>query len=549
MKQPPWAETLVRSYESHAANQFILHGNIADKFLITKGDKTTLGNLKDFLLHVFLAHFPVVLSFDMGHGLCVEKGSQILSDWPSWKERTPLPKTPLAAADFLTHYFRYAANLVSLDRKPQQMACLLFDVQLMAPRMDGGFSYDVAAVASQIRNWSTDSVFTDQPLVSFLMVDNINDLSPLIANNSRAVRVPIPLPSAEEISDGLSVLKSQHKTVITTGYSDETIATQLTGAELSSIENLIKIKGFQKEILKDQDLIALKKRMIENDCNGLIEFLQSKRSFDDLFGLEKVKEWLKQDIALWKQNDINAIPKGYLLSGPVGTGKTFLVECLAGEASVPVVKFKNFRDKWVGSSEGNLEKIFRLLRALGRCYVFIDEADQSLGKRDSGNGDSGLSGRIYSMMAEEMSNSESRGKIIWILASSRPDLIEVDLKRPGRVDVKIPLFPTTTVEESFYLLKKLFSRKNIDFENSDLKTLESKLPLLLTPGAADTLVMKVYRLVKTSQISPLDALTKCLADYRNPVPLDVLQFQIDLAIRETSDLDFVPQTLFNQKKT
>ena len=51
---------------------------------------------------------------------------------------------------------------------------------------------------------------------------------------------------------------------------------------------------------------------------------------------------------------------------------------------MPVVKLKNFRDKWVGSSEGNLEKIFRLIRALGRCIVFIDEADQTLGRRESG---------------------------------------------------------------------------------------------------------------------------------------------------------------------
>ena len=139
---------------------------------------------------------------------------------------------------------------------------------------------------------------------------------------------------------------------------------------------------------------------------------------------------------------------GYLLCGPVGTGKTFLVECLAGEAGVPVVKLKNFRDRWVGSSEGNLEKIFRLVRALGRCMVFIDEADQSLGRRESGSGDSGLSGRLYSMIAQEMADTANRGRVLWMLASSRPDLIEVDLKRPGRVDVKVPLLPTSTQAES-----------------------------------------------------------------------------------------------------
>ena len=122
---------------------------------------------------------------------------------------------------------------------------------------------------------------------------------------------------------------------------------------------------------------------------------------------------------------------------------------------------KNFRDKWVGSSEGNLEKIFRLIHALGRCYVFIDEADQALGRRDSASGDSGVGGRIYSMLAEEIGGSTNRGRVIWVLASGRPDLIEVDLKRPGRVDVKIPLSPTTTPREGFDLNRMLCGKRGL----------------------------------------------------------------------------------------
>jgi len=55
-----------------------------------------------------------------------------------------------------------------------------------------------------------------------------------------------------------------------------------------------------------------------------------------------------------------------------------------------VVTMRNFRDKWVGSTEANLEKIFSLIHALGRCIVFVDEADQALGKRQGGSGDSGV---------------------------------------------------------------------------------------------------------------------------------------------------------------
>ena len=222
------------------------------------------------------------------------------------------------------------------------------------------------------------------------------------------------------------------------------LAAQLTGATQNAIDSLFKLKEYHAEPLQPADLVKLKKQLVEEECAGLIEFIESKRTLDDLHGQEKLKTWLRQDIALWRQGDLRALPMGYLICGPVGTGKTYMVECLAGEAGVPVVKIKNFRDKWVGTTEGNLEKIFRLLQALGRCFVFIDEADQALGKRDSGSNDSGLSGRIYSMMAAEMSRPENRGRIVWVLASQPPRLIEVDLKRPGRVDVKIPIFPTST---------------------------------------------------------------------------------------------------------
>ena len=80
---------------------------------------------------------------------------------------------------------------------------------------------------------------------------------------------------------------------------------------------------------------------------------------------------------------MRALPMGYLIAGRIGTGKTFIVQCWAGELGVPCVVFKNFRDRWVGATESNLEKIFAVLRALGQVVVFVDEADQAAGKRES----------------------------------------------------------------------------------------------------------------------------------------------------------------------
>jgi SpoVK/Ycf46/Vps4 family AAA+-type ATPase len=312
---------------------------------------------------------------------------------------------------------------------------------------------------------------------------------------------------------------------------------------VSAVEALSKQRAHQKQPIRSQDLVEIKKELVERESSGLIEFIESTRTLADFEGQEMLKTWLKQDVSLWKIGDLKALPKGYLICGPVGTGKTFLVECLAGEAGVPVVKLKNFRDRWVGSSEGNLEKIIGLVRALGRCMVFIDEADQSLGRRNSDSGDGGLSGRIYSMIAQEMSDPDTRGHVIWLLASSRPDLIEVDLKRPGRVDVKIPLLPTTTIAESAKLLQMLCKRMGLDLSAEQLQGLGSKLPLLLTPGAAEAIAVKAYRLSKTQSLAPLAAIDACLTGYQPPVPQDILKFQMQLAVREATDLAFVPESL------
>ena len=538
---PAWAREAIQLYESNAASQFIIYGNVYDQLLIPTGGTSRLGTLSEFLLEVLLPNFDVVLSYDLGNGIRVEKGGQTFTTWPQYKQDPTLPKAPRAAVEKLTHYFRYVANLARLNQQRLQVACVIRSADLLAPMVQGSTDYDLSALASLVRDWASEALLTAHSFATFLIVENINDLHPLIVNNPRTARIKVTLPSPEDLQRAFTVMAPQY-TCALQEYSQklDSLAYQLAGSTLGAAETMLKTKEHAKEKIVPEDLVRLKKQLVEQDCSDLIEFVQSSRTLDDIYGQEKVKSWLRQDIALWRGNDLQAMPKGYLLCGPVGTGKTFMVECLAGEAGVPVVKLKNFRDKWVGSTEGNLEKIFRLLQALGRCYVFVDEADQAIGRRDSGAGDSGISGRIYSMLAEEMGSSTNRGKLIWILASSRPDLIEVDLKRPGRVDVKIPLFPTTTAHESFDLLRMLAKRRQVELKAEDFAVVQDTVPLLLTPGSAETLAVKIYRLVRTEGKSAIAALQACLTDYQNPVSLDTLRFQIELAVKEASDLEFVP---------
>ncbi len=533
---PAWARELALAYESGAHGQFVLYGNVGDRFPL----KGRLVGLTAYLDSQLLSGFALVFLYDPGNGLTVVRASEAFQQWPGAQLVGAATREPRAAVELISRYLRFRANLSAMGRgEVEPIACILRGADQILPGNRQG-DFETASLASLVRDWAAEPPFTDIPFASVLIADNLNDLHPQVAANPRVSKVRVPLPDAATLERALAQLRIDHPRAFAEQDAAET-ASLLTGVSISALNSLIRIREHEGRALSAADWIATKKQMVEGDSSGLVEFIESKKTLDDYHAQEALKVWLRQDMALWRASDLRALPMGYIFCGPVGTGKTYLVECLAGEAGVPVVKLKNFRDRWVGSSEGNLEKIFRLIRALGRCIVFVDEADQTLGKRDSGSGDSGLSGRLYSMIAQEMSDGSNRGRLMWILASSRPDLIEVDLKRPGRIDVKIPLLPTTTHAESAGLLNALLKRLDIAPGVEAMQVLP--LPVLLTPGAAEALAVKVYRQVRTAGVTPIEALGSCLQGYQPPVAPDVLEQQMRIAIREATDMHFVPESL------
>jgi len=136
---PAWAQEAIQLYESNAANQFILYGNVYDPLLVPSSKTTTIGTLTDFLLQVLLPRFDVALSYDLGNGIRVERGGEIFSKWPQVQQDSSLPKAPRSSIEFLTHYFRYVANLARLNREGRQVAVIIRSADLLAPMIQGGF--------------------------------------------------------------------------------------------------------------------------------------------------------------------------------------------------------------------------------------------------------------------------------------------------------------------------------------------------------------------------------------------------------------------------
>jgi SpoVK/Ycf46/Vps4 family AAA+-type ATPase len=152
----------------------------------------------------------------------------------------------------------------------------------------------------------------------------------------------------------------------------------------------------------------------------------------------------------------NRVPMGMIFVGAMGTGKTYVAEAFAGECGLTCLKFKNFREKWVGSTESNLEKVLDLVDALGYVLLIIDEADRSL---SAGESDGGTSSRVIARLKEFMSDTSHRGRVVMLMMTNRPDKLDTDLKRPGRFDMKVPFFFPDEDHERESILKAT-SRKN-----------------------------------------------------------------------------------------
>jgi SpoVK/Ycf46/Vps4 family AAA+-type ATPase len=231
------------------------------------------------------------------------------------------------------------------------------------------------------------------------------------------------------------------------------LAKATQGMHLSDIDNLSRrvwverLRRQEAVVLKMADVQHEKAEVIQAQSEQLLEILRPRRGFDEIGGLVKLKEYLNKRTGQMRNGQHTPlVPSGLLLAGPPGTGKTIIAEALALESGFNLVKMRNIQDRWVGSSERNLEMVMHLLHDLHPVVVFVDEIDQAMGRRDTGqNGDSGVGARMFARILEEMSNASNRGRILWVAATNRVDLLDDALLR--RFDRVIPLL-TPDVDES-----------------------------------------------------------------------------------------------------
>jgi len=459
---PGWANTLRERYVSGASALFVLHGNVHD--LVPWGDGYL--PLSDFLSAMLSRTKDTVLFYDVASGL---------------RFATKEMEEPFRLAVNARRLLEGRAQLpLALPRDPYRLfpwvetflrdttahgAFILEYAETVSPAGDVSFMGEQdRAMRVTLQRWAADPGVLATDNIIILITENLADLDRNVRSAPRMTTIEIPLPASAERQAFAEWSFAQDGKV---GMSSERVAHLTAGLTNFQIENLFRAARAVDGRLSTDTITARKREYIERECFGLVEFMDSEHDFSVVGGMEKKKAALRRVVSAIKRGDKERVPMGVLGVGPMGTGKSFLMEAFANECGMTSLKLKNFRDKWVGSTEGNLEKILTIVKALGNVMVVIDEGDRSIGGQGAGDNDGGVNSRVTARLKEFMSDTSHRGSILFVMMTNRPDKLDADMKRPGRFDMKLPFFPPQTEDARVAITKALLRKNKIKHRVSD----------------------------------------------------------------------------------
>jgi SpoVK/Ycf46/Vps4 family AAA+-type ATPase len=584
---PAWAEDLRRRYLRGEASMFVLHGNVYDVVLYQR----RMMALTEFLTDVLLKESKETIAvYNVATGVRFSKRADTL--------------TTIDDLLLSTDKARVFAAIERLLVGSLKTAVIMEYAEAIAPAGDSNFQGDSdrAAIVT-LHRWSALPEIERGDNVVLLIAENLTELAPKLISNPKVAVIEVPMPDREtrreaarladtrlterdgeryaEITAGLKAIQIASiltpPSVAEEESSDrEAFIISLLGSGTGASERAHKLAALTSDLSHDEikellapaaaapamdatipgplerarketdRLIADRKRdILERECFGLIEFVEPEHGFEVVGGMEEVKKDLLVIAENIREGRTSRVPMGILFTGPMGTGKTFVAEAFAKECGLTTIKLKNFRSKWVGATEGNLEKILNVIRAIGQVVVIIDEGDRAFGNTD-GEGDGGTSSRVIARIKEFMSDTSNRGRILFLVMTNRPDKLDVDLKRAGRLDRKIPFLYAQTAEE-VELVARALVRKNKIKTDVDLTTIRDGFSAKLV-GYSNADIEAVLLLANDDAAREADGdapvlaehLLRAATDYFPSRDAELLEYMELLAVFETSSRRLLP---------
>lgn len=555
---PVWVQSFKSSFLQTSLGQFIIHGNVHD-LVFASGRSWSMAQFFD---RFFEPGQKVIVHYDPSRGIFFPHDGHAARAAVSWVQSGFLAESSVLPRGMENTSDRMLAEAVrtqlGMERSPDialealehllldrelQVALIIHYAELIAPAGGTNQSFADRTAAARLHRWSLSDTITRGNNVVFMLVDSIAALSSRLARNPRVLTLKVSLPNQELRTRFITALDVDPKT-----KSGQILARASAGLQLRQIEDLVLSTRSKsgRFSLSLEELLAQKKQILEQECQGLIEVVQPSHDFSDVGGMTHLKSTLMRIAEHVLAGRRKQVPMGILCVGPMGTGKTFLAEAFAKESGLSAVKLKNFRDRWVGSTEANLEKVLNVIEALGEILVMIDEGDRSIG--GAGDSDGGVNSRVIARLKEFMSDTSHRGRIIFMMMTNRPDKLDTDLKRPGRFDLKIPFFVPESAEERALIARAVMRRNEISTRLN-----ESQLVALLqsAPGYSAAELEAVTLLAFDDLMSDADGdsnatltikyIEQALQDFMPTRETKMIEYMEWLAVSEASNRRLLPE--------
>jgi ATP-dependent Zn protease len=550
---PSWAQELSYKYCSKTANLYVIHGNIRD-FLPHKMNEGEFNFVKiqDYVSEVLFGNRDIIVFWDRSSGVSFCTPDMQRDFLRAMRERNPdINESELFSSD-PTEAFRTLERYFLMNIPQKKRIVLIIDyAETVVPagevaKLDEADRYCFVT----LNRWSHDPVFTRGDVSVILLSENLSDLNPRIVSSPSTIKVEIPMPDEPVRSSFLGFLEGKGTLLLDRGLDTGAVGAITSGLNLVNL-NRLAAESWQEDKPISMDYLKAKKReIIENEAGGLLEFLDTEHDLSFVSGHDFVRKRFRHAARALKQGRLDVLPMGYLIAGPVGTGKSFMVSAFAGEIGVPMVKFKNFRSKWQGVTESNLERVLAILKAMSPVAVMIDEADAFLGDRNQ-EGDSGTSNRIFAQLANFMGNTEYRGKIIWFLITCRPDLLPIDLKRQGRAEEHLALFYPDTEAEKMELFDVLVRKLDLSIRKFPISDLLRKFKHEFSGADLESVLIraKFKATMDNRSFVTKEDLEETMGDFVPPAYPHEIELQNLVAVLECTSKEMVPKRFQNLDRT
>ena len=545
---PAWAQKLARAVRAKQANTFVVHGVVADLVPLRGGKSTQFLPLDEFLPKQLLAGWPSVVTYNRAEGLgfstpearqqfMTRLGAYDAVHGTRWAES--LPRDAANCFALLDSWFRQSAA----QQPARPVALVLPYAETLVPNADAASrGPEDRAVLVYLRKWAQDPVLLAKNVVVILVSESLAELDPKLVRAAATREIEIPRPDGQERLDFLSWARPATWYADRSDLAPKALAQLAAGMTRAQLAQMLDGADADDARLTTGLVRQTKKEVLESEGLGLLEYVEPSFGLDMVAGMPAVKARLGRAAKAIARGNPAAVPMGYLVCGPVGSAKTFLVECFAHDLGFPVVKLKNFRSMWVGSTEANLERILKILSSLTPVGVMVDEADAALGNREQ-SGDSGTQQRVFASIATFMADTKNRGKVVWFLITARPDLLPVDLKRQGRAEEHIPLFYPETAAEVDEIYRVMRRKLKLDTKVDSIAGLVPEARLLGLSGSdLEAILVRSILEAEADERSEVTAadLTKAFDDFLPATSQRERELQILCAVLECTSRELLP---------